>query len=163
MQDAVALAEQSSSLPPSPPKSQTVAALPHPLSANNVPLTNDPSLTPPSSSAVSSEDQQPISNNVVAVFGKGGEPVAVNSARSSRSPTESPIKEGAREMWSGPKRTATGQVKRSSITSLNDLRSETNGTRPSRTSSLLSNGSNGSVMEASQACGSQKISVLTCK
>lgn len=53
----------------------------------------------------------------------------------------------SRDLLSGQKRTASGQMKRSSITSIDDLKKEQANTRHSRTSSILSNGSNGSVME----------------
>ncbi len=61
----------------------------------------------------------------------------------------SPKEDVSRDVLLGQKRTASGQMKRSSITSLEDLKKEqaTISTRHSRTSSMLSNGSTGSVME----------------
>ena len=64
----------------------------------------------------------------------------------SRSPKQ---EDASPDVLLGQKRTASGQMKRSSITSLDDLKKEqaTISTRHSRTSSMLSNGSTGSVME----------------
>lgn len=62
--------------------------------------------------------------------------------------SESPDKDHfARDLMTGQKRTASGQMKRSSITNIEDLKKEQATTRHSRTSSLLSNSSTGSVME----------------
>ena len=62
--------------------------------------------------------------------------------------SESPKKEVfPQDFVSGQKRTASGQLKRSSITNIDDLKKEHATTRHSRTSSLLSNSSTGSVME----------------
>lgn len=62
--------------------------------------------------------------------------------------SESPKKDDfARDLPSGQKRTASGHMKRSSITNIEDLKKEQATTRHSRTSSLLSNSSTGSVME----------------
>lgn len=68
--------------------------------------------------------------------------------------SESPKKEDfARDLTSGQKRTASGQMKRSSITNIEDLKKEQATTRHSRTSSLLSNSSTGSVMEVRRRTG----------
>jgi hypothetical protein len=62
--------------------------------------------------------------------------------------SESPKKEEfPRDLMSGQKRTASGQMKRSSITNIEDLKKQQATTRHSRTSSLMSNISTGSVME----------------
>jgi hypothetical protein len=62
--------------------------------------------------------------------------------------SESPKKEEfPRDLMPGQKRTASGQMKRSSITNIEDLKKEQATTRHSRTSSLLSSSSTGSVME----------------
>lgn len=73
-------------------------------------------------------------------------PVAHNAR--SESPKKEPFPP---DFVSGQKRTASGQMKRSSITNIEDLKKQQATTRHSRTSSLLSNSSTGSVMEVRTA------------
>ena len=66
------------------------------------------------------------------------------------SPSDEPSKlDQSQDLIAGQKRTASGQMKWSSITSIADLKKEQGSTRSSRTSSILSNGSNGTVVEVS--------------
>lgn len=138
-------------LPQSPPKSQNeTRATDVTVSSLSIP---GHQFTPPPSGQSSQEE-----HSTAAVPEPSGpdevvDRLSVNSSSSkdvSRSSTGSPgHKDPAPPILSGPKRTASGHVKRSSITSIHDLQQDRYVTRPSRTSSLKSTGSSGSVMEVS--------------
>lgn len=64
----------------------------------------------------------------------------------STSRSQSPLPDSL----SGTKRTASGQVKRSSVNGLADVVGKSNGASHSRTSSMVSNGTSGNVLEVSR-------------
>jgi hypothetical protein len=83
---------------------------------------------------------------------QGPESLGLHDPTHPSAKSESPRKEQfPRDLIPGQKRTASGQMKRSSITNIEDLKKEQATTRHSRTSSLLSNSSTGSVMEVCTA------------
>jgi len=116
-----------------------------------VPVATDRELTLPLSSAFSSQEH---TSAVATTFPNSDKTesqstvaaaIASHDTGPTRSSNGSPQPgDISREVLSGPKRTASGQIKRSSITSIGELKPEINGTRHSRTTSMLSNGS---VME----------------
>ena len=136
-----------SNLYDSPPKSQPTLKAGEAVSKRS--HSPDHVLTPPHSAISSQEDHQlsrgsPESqlHDLLEITSDGSHTSKEPSRASTNSPTQ---KDGEAVVWSGPKRTASGQVKRSSMTSLNDLKPETTATRPSRTSTA----SSGSVMDVS--------------
>lgn len=142
----------------SPPSSQPSAStnsvgLYVPSTENTFPPATDRESTPPSSALSSQEHNlKAITRDYPAPERTGSQTTVGRAAKheteSTRSSTGSPSRgDVTRETLSGPKRTASGEIKRSSITGIQDLKAEHGGTRHSRTSSILSNGSNGSVME----------------
>jgi hypothetical protein len=119
-----------------------------------VPVATDRELTPPLSSAFSIQEHTSAAATTLPNSDKTESqsivPAAIASYDTgSTRPSNCSPQPGdiSREVQSGPKRTASGQIKRSSITSISELKPEINSTRHSRTTSILSNSSNGSVME----------------
>jgi hypothetical protein len=120
------------------------------LSSSEVSQYNRPDANNPDFSPISSQEHgssaslaSPIQDNT-----PGTEFPQLDDPTKPSAKSESPKKEDfARDLLSGQKRTASGQMKRSSITNIEDLKKEQATTRHSRTSSLLSNSSTGSVME----------------
>lgn len=115
------------------------------ISQNNRPDVNNPDFSPISSQEHGSSASlaSPIQEEV-----PGPKPFELHDPTHSNAKSESPKKEEfPRDFMSGQKRTASGQMKRSSITNIEDLKKEQATIRHSRTSSLLSNSSTGSVME----------------
>lgn len=109
----------------------------------------------PPSTVFSSQEQLPVKDAQEAAEPSGQtldhaitqEPLQSTSTRGS---TGSPSRaDASRDVITERKRTASGQSKRASISSIQDLRVESSPGR-SRTSTLLSNTSSGSLMELSQ-------------
>ena len=137
--------------PHSPPTTETVTrATDGPVSSPSI---AEHQFTPPPSSGSSQEEHRTLTIPQPSRSDEAVDRISVNSTSSkdvSRSSTGSPgHKDPSPVLLSGPKRTASGQVKRSSITSIYDLKPDNYVTRPSRTSSLRSTASSGSVMEVS--------------
>ncbi|KIX06383.1 uncharacterized protein Z518_04359 [Rhinocladiella mackenziei CBS 650.93] len=120
-------------------------------SANNAAPHQDDS-TPPTS-AISSQVDVPLIESPTSM-------VTQEKTQDDRGTAES---EGSQEpqsgstsqspppnTTSGAKRTASGQVKRISVNGLADVVSHSNGVHHSRTSGLISHGTNGNVLELSQ-------------
>jgi hypothetical protein len=120
------------------------------LSSSEVSQYNRPDANNPDFSPISSQEHgssaslaSPIQDKV-----QGPESLEPHDSTHPSAKSESPKKEEfPRDLMSGQKRTASGQMKRSSITNIEDLKKEQATTRHSRTASLLSNSSTGSVME----------------
>jgi hypothetical protein len=115
------------------------------VSQNNRPHVNNRDFSPISSQEHGSSASlaSPIQEEA-----RRPKPFELHDPTHSGAKSESPKKEEfPRDFIPGQKRTASGQMKRSSITNIEDLKKEQATTRHSRTSSLLSNSSTGSVME----------------
>ena len=115
------------------------------VSQHNRPDTNNPDFSP-----ISSQEHGSSASLASPIQDKAqeAEPLEPHDPIHPSAKSESPKKEEfPRDLVSGQKRTASGQMKRSSITNIEDLKKEQATTRHSRTSSLLSNSSTGSVME----------------
>ena len=120
------------------------------LSSSEVSQRKRPDATNPDFSPISSQEHGSYASLASPVQDKAQdtEYLQLHSSTHPTAKSESPKKEDfPRDLLSGQKRTASGQMKRSSITSIEDLKKEHATTRHSRTSSLLSNSSTGSVME----------------
>jgi hypothetical protein len=116
------------------------------VSQNNRPHANNPDFSPISSQEHGSSAS--LASPIQEEEARGPKPFELHDPTHSGAKSESPKKEEfPRDFMSGQKRTASGQMKRSSITNIEDLKKEQATTRHSRTSSLLSNSSTGSVME----------------
>ena len=113
---------------------------------------NDADFTPPSSSGFSSQEHDfslashfPIDNHLEPSHQTT---LASESRSGATSPiTGSPTNEGFPDFNSSQKRTSSGQLKRSSITGIQDLKQGVNGTNHSRTSSIHSKAGRGSVLD----------------
>jgi hypothetical protein len=115
------------------------------VSQNNRPHDHNPDFSP-----ISSQEHGSCASlaSPVQEEARGPKPFDLYHPTQSSAKSESPKKEEfPRDFMPGQKRTASGQMKRSSITNIEDLKKEQAATRHSRTSSLLSNSSTGSVME----------------
>ncbi|KIW73063.1 hypothetical protein PV04_01210 [Phialophora macrospora] len=133
---------------PSKPANLTLSTSDVSRSTNDLPA--DPEeLTPPTSAisspgdvrAAESLSQPKCSQSAAEATGNdgAGEPRAGST---SQSPPP--------EISSGTKRTASGEVKRASVNGLGEVLAKSNGTGHAHTSSTLSNGSKGNVLELSQ-------------
>ena len=106
------------------------------------PETNNPEISPVSSQELGSyrSPEKPKPKRPESLTLPGPTPISTAS--------ESPVETGFRgDVLSGQKRTASGQMKRSSITSIDDLKKQQSATRHARASSMLTNASNGNVVE----------------
>ena len=120
------------------------------LSSSEVSQYNRPDANNPDYSPISSQEHGSSASLASPIQDKtpGAEPLERHDSPLPSTISESPKRDDfSRDLTSGQKRTASGQMKRSSITNIDDLKKERATTRHSRTSSLLSNSSTGSVME----------------
>jgi hypothetical protein len=132
---------------PSKPANLTLSTSDASRSTNDLPA--DPvELTPPTSAISSPGDaqateslSQPESSQSAAEATGDDRPGEPRAGSTSQSP--------APEISSGTKRTASGEVKRASVNGLGEVLAKPNGAGHAHTSSTVSNGSKGNVLEVS--------------